>query len=98
LNSWPLVGSIHKPTYGEPEVFWWWIVSKKEWQVMYDLSSFSSGQQARASMTLFLCMHYSLVDNATLKVRQSSLLAKVDLKSAFGMVLVYRDDWELLGN
>ena len=43
---------------------------------------------------------YSIVDDAIsclLTLEICALMAKIDLKSAFHMVLVCRDDWELLG-
>ena len=45
-------------------------------------------------------LYYSSVDEATAILSQlgpGALLAKVDLKSAFRMVPVRREDWELLG-
>ena len=44
--------------------------------------------------------HYSTVDDAVailLRLGVGAPMAKVDLKSAFRMVLVHPDDWELLG-
>ena len=45
-------------------------------------------------------LQYSTVDDAIRMILQlgtGTLMAKVDLKSAFRMVPVHRDDWELLG-
>ena len=45
-------------------------------------------------------LHYSTVDDAIhslLKLGEGALMAKIDLKAAFRMVPVRREDWELLG-
>lgn len=45
-------------------------------------------------------LHYNSVDNAVpilLHLGKEALMAKIDLKSAFRIILVHCTDWELLG-
>ena len=44
-------------------------------------------------------LHYASVDNASQcigKIDNGTLMAKLDLKAAFCMMPVHKDDWELL--
>ena len=78
------------------------VVPKKngKWRMIHHLSA-----PAGRSINDFISkdefsLHYSSVDDATSilsRLGKGALLAKVDLKAAFRMVPVHRNDWELLG-
>lgn len=76
--------------------------SSGKWRMIYHLSA-PAGQSINdfiSKENLSFSLHYASVDDATSilsRLGKGALLAKVDLKSAFRMVPVHRDDWELLG-
>jgi hypothetical protein len=78
------------------------VVPKKngKWRMIHHLSA-PAGQSINDGISKDdFSLHYSSVDDATSilhKLGKGALLAKVDLKSAFRMVPVRREDWELLG-
>ena len=78
------------------------VVPKKngKWRMIHHLSA-PTGQSINDFITKdAFSLHYSSVDDATnilSSLGKGALLAKVDLKSAFRMIPVHREDWELLG-
>ena len=78
------------------------VVPKKngKWRMIHHLSA-PAGQSINDGIAKDnFSLHYSSVDDATRilsRLGKGAFLAKVDLKSAFRMVPVHRDDWELLG-
>ena len=71
-----------------------------KWRVILHLSApYGSSVNDEISREEF-SLHYSIADDAVrllLKRGVGSLMAKVDLKSAFRMVQVRAEDWDLLG-
>ena len=69
------------------------------WHLIVDLS-FPEGHSVNDGIDFNLAsMRYSHIDDAVRVIRalgQGALLAKVDLKSAYRVIPMHRDDWHLL--
>ena len=101
-NAGRLLGPFNTPPLPNLKCSGIGAVPKKDgkWRMIYHLSA-PAGQSINDYISKEdFSLHYSSVDDATSvlsKLGRGALLAKVDLKSAFRMVPVHGEDWELLG-
>ena len=101
-NAGRLLGPFETPPLENLKCSGVGVVPKKngKWRMIHHLSA-PAGQSINDGIAKDnFSLHYSSVDDATRilsRLGKGAFLAKVDLKSAFRMVPVQRDDWELLG-